>query len=232
MLINSQTTAPPTTSRFRAEQYCDVESSGTRGRSVAVLGNGRESLAISLDQARLRMSLFELERKLVIEPVNSVLLHTTLGESLFPAVIDRVCFEAAHRENRQLEARLMGAFEDTPLEDGINHPAELIIDEALRSVDGQCVFGRLKSLSVDGGRPELAASVLRCLGRRRPGTSAWRAEIVRLALAADDIEMRDAAVQAAESWGGPEMLETLESHTEAVPWLHAYIEDVVEDLGE
>ena len=42
--------------------------------------------------------------------------------------------------------------------------------------------------------------------------------------------MRDAAVQAAESWGDLGMREVLSSHTEAVPWLRAYIEDVVEDL--
>ena len=95
------------------------------------------------------------------------------------------------------------AFEAEPLEDGIDHPAERIIDDALRSVHGRRVLAWFRALSVDVERPGLAASILRCLGRRRPGTSAWRVEIVRSALAADDVEMRDAAVQAAESWGDP-----------------------------
>ena len=140
--------------------------------------------------------------------------------------------EAEHRETRQLEARLRTAFEDTPLEDGINHPAELIIDEVLRSVDRQHVLEWLRTLSVDAGRSNLAASVLRCLGRRRPGTPAWRAGIVQAALAAGDVEMRDAAVQAAESWGGHKVRDILRNHVEETSWLRMYIEDVVEDLGK
>ena len=197
-----------------------------------MIGGGRESMAVSLDQARLGRALVELGLQLVFELADTALLYTKLGASLFPAVVDKACFEDENQENERLENRLMIAFEAEPLEDGIDHPAEWIIDDALRSVHGRRVLARLKTLSVDVERPGLAASVLRCLGRRRPGTSGWRAELVRSALAADDVEMRDAAVQAAESWGGPETRAVLLSHAEAVPWLRAYIEDVVEDLGE
>ena len=124
------------------------------------------------------------------------------------------------------------AFDADPLEDGIDHHAERIIDDALRSGGGRRIFAWLRECSLDAGDPGFAANVLRCLGRRRPETSAWRAGVVCSALAANDVEMRDAAVQAAEAWGDPEMLEALERHTEAVSWLRTYIRDVVEDLRE
>ncbi len=130
----------------------------------------------------------------------------------------------------QLEARLRMAFEDRPVEDGINHPAERIIDDALQSVDVQLHLEWLRTLSVDTGSPDLASSVLRCLGRQQPGTPAWRAEVVRAVLATDDVEMRDAAVQAAESWGGVEMRNALQSHHETVRWLHACVEDVLKEI--
>lgn len=228
MLIDYREPALP---RGLPASHPGVEPSSASGRSVVVLEIGRDSLAVSLDQANLRMALFELGWTLVGEPANTMLPGTMLGKFLFPAVIDKVCFEAQDYGQRKLEARLRGAFEDTPLEDGIDHPAEPIIDEALRSVDGQRVLGWLRALSVAAGHPELAASVLRCLGRRGLGTPAWRAETVQAALATEDVEMRDAAVQAAESWGGLEVRDVLRSHVEPIPWLREYIEDVVEDLG-
>ncbi len=42
--------------------------------------------------------------------------------------------------------------------------------------------------------------------------------------------MRDAAVQAAESWGG-DLADILRTHHEPEPWLREYIRDVISDLG-
>ena len=232
MLVDSREPALSATHPFLPALFPNVDRSGMTEGSVSMVGSGRESMAVSLDQARLGRALVELGLQLVVEPADTALLYTNLGASLFPAIVDSACFEDENRENERLENRLRMAFEAEPLEDGIDHSAERIIDDALRSVHGRRVLVWLRALSVDVERPSLAASVLRCLGRRRPGTSAWRVEIVRSALAADDVEMRDAAVQAAESWGDLGMREVLSSHTEAVPWLRAYIEDVVEDLGE
>ncbi len=55
---------------------------------------------------------------------------------------------------------------------------------------------------------------------------------MRDGLAAKDVEIRDAAVQAAESWGGREILDVLKSHQEPERWIRDYIRDVVEDLRE
>ena len=91
----------------------------------------------------------------------------------------------------------------------------------------------LRALSLDTTHPSFAASVLRCLGRQTPpGTGSWRAGLVRDGLAMEDVEIRDAAVQAAELWGDPNLLNVLEAHSESEAWLRDYIRDVIDDIGE
>ena len=140
---------------------------------------------------------------------------------------------AGNRDQDRLTTKLQVSFEDSPLEDGMGHPAEGIIAEALRSVNDQRVLGWLKALCTDISRPCFAASVLRCIGRQDGvGTSSWRVQIVRDGLAIDNVEIRDAAVQAAESWGSSDFLQVLKSHAEPEPWLRQYILDVIQDLED
>ena len=128
---------------------------------------------------------------------------------------------------------LYSAFEDEPFENGMDHPADQIIENALRSASDQRVLEQFGALCLDVERPSFASSILRCLGRQTDiGNAAWRAGIVRDALATDDIEIRDAAVHAAEFWGGSEIVDTLISHNEPVPWLREYFRKVVDDLAE
>ncbi len=138
------------------------------------------------------------------------------------------------REQERLAARLWASFEEAGhLEDGMYHPAEQIMEQALRSENGQQVLEWLRTLASDADQPGFSAEVLRCLGRQTlPGTASWRIGIVRDGLAMDDVEMRDAAVQAAEWWGGPDMQNVLKSHSESEPWLQDYIWNVIKDLGE
>ena len=131
-----------------------------------------------------------------------------------------------------MESRLGLAFERDCLEDGMNHPAESILDDALNSEHAHDALSRLQALSLDGERASLSASTLRCLARRRPGTSSWRAGIVRRALSSDCVEIRDAAAQAADEWGGREIRDALKAHSEPVEWLRAYIDDILEDIED
>ena len=131
----------------------------------------------------------------------------------------------------RLESALYASFEAEPLEDGLSHLTEKIIDQVLQSGDGPSVLRWLREFCLDATQPSFAASVLRCLGRQLdPGTDVWRAGLVRDGLAMSHIEIRDAAVQAAESWGDSGLVDVLESHTEPVTWLQDYILDVIEDL--
>ena len=58
-----------------------------------------------------------------------------------------------------------------------------------------------------------------------------RVELVRDGLATEGVEIRDAAVQAAEAWGDLGMVEVLESHREPVAWLRDYVRSVIDDLA-
>ena len=128
---------------------------------------------------------------------------------------------------------LHAAFETQPLEDGMHHKAEDIIEQAFQSGEDPRILEWLRAFSLDDTQPSFAASVLRCLGRQEHlGTSSWRSELVRDALALDDVEIRDAAVQAAELWDAREILPVLKSHSEPESWLRDYICDVIDDLGE
>ena len=115
----------------------------------------------------------------------------------------------------------------------MHHPAEEIIADTLRGTENSNVLTWLKAFSLDSTRASLAASVLRCLGRQNhPGTERWRVGLVRDGLVAKDVDIRDAAVQAAELWGDRGMRTILLAHFEPEPWLRDYVRDVAEELGE
>ena len=232
MLVDSEASVSSTTPRFNFSAFPEVQLSGAVDvdGSAAFSAGGRKSVPASSDSARLARRVVELWQKLVAERVDTSFHETVPGASLFPAVIDAVGFAIEGPEKERLEFGLKAAFDAEPLEDGINHPAEQIIGKALQSVERFHILACLEALSVDAEHPGFSASVLRCLSRLQPGTSAWRAGVVRASLGADDVEMRDAAVQAAESWGGTEMRDVLLRHVEVISWLRAYIEDVVDDL--
>ena len=127
--------------------------------------------------------------------------------------------------------RFWAAFEAEPLEDGVSHPAEDTITEALSELGTPRALECFRDISLDMDNPAFAASVLRCLGRQADlGTEEWRIGLVRAALGADDVEVRDAAAQAAESWGDFGMIAVLEAHDEPVAWLKDYIDAVVDDM--
>lgn len=131
----------------------------------------------------------------------------------------------------RLDMMLSAAFEAEPVEDGVAHPAEQILERALHTGDQPTALGVVAALCGEPARPGFSAATLRCLGRLTPpGSSAWRSAVVRGALAHTDVELRDAAVQAVESWGDPSLVDVLRSHCEAEAWLAEYIREVTEDL--
>ena len=201
------------------------------------------SLGISWDATQLRRAIMELDYYLYsIEDGAYALLSTWLGEKLFFPALEDVDYswqtdakKSSFVESRQAQLlyRLHAAFESEPFEDGMDHPAEQIIKRALQSSENQQVFDWFENFSLDMEHPSFAASILRCLGRQTNlGTSSWRARLVRKTLAVGNVEIRDAAVQATESWNDPELVEILRSHNEIEPWLYEYILSVINDLGE
>lgn len=138
---------------------------------------------------------------------------------------------AEEREQGRLANKLHAEFEAEVLQDGEHHPAEDLIQEALRTSQERVVLQWFETWAVDASQPSFAASLLRCLGRQeRFGTDSWRTELIRKALSVDDVDIRDAAVQAVESWEDQELIQVLMGHDEPEHWLKDYIQGVIYDL--
>ena len=132
----------------------------------------------------------------------------------------------------KLSISLYSAFEEEPFENGMDHHADQIIEDALRYSRDERILEQFSAMCLDIERPCFASSILHCIGRQTEiGNAAWRAGLVRNALATDDIEIRDAAVHAAELWGGAEIVDVLMSHNEHVPWLRGYVGEIIGDLA-
>lgn len=210
-----------------------VQESPSSGDSLRLTGSGRESLGVSRDAAFVHKVILEFVRSVAFYRADTVTLETPLIASLFPTVLDIACLEIQSEEQERLQARLNAAFEAELVEDGMRHPAETIIAQALEKPEASQVLSYLKALSLDATRVSLAASVLRCLGRQeRPGTESWRIGLVRDGLAVENVEIRDAVTQAAELWGDYGILNILKTHIEPVSWLRDYIQELIDDLEE
>ena len=106
----------------------------------------------------------------------------------------------AEKSEVSLEMRLVSAFETEPVEDGFHHPAEEVLRTSLKESRGSAMQW-IRSLALDPVRPSFSASILQCLGRLPdPGSLAWRKNLIRDALKQGGVEVRDAAIQAAELW--------------------------------
>jgi hypothetical protein len=135
------------------------------------------------------------------------------------------------RQRDVLLMELEADFNNEPLEDGIDHEAERTLKNALNALQAELVLPWLAEFCTKVSRPNFAASVLRCLGRLSPpGTLTWRSILIEEALQKENVEIRDAAVQAVEQWEDTDLAEILKVHEEEIPWLHDYIQEVISDL--
>ncbi|MCY4170417.1 MAG: hypothetical protein OXF08_02335 [Bacteroidetes bacterium] len=133
----------------------------------------------------------------------------------------------------KLRDSLYASFEAQPLQDGIDHSAEEIIKEAMEFSDHARILDWFYSVCLDVDTPTFSSSLLRCLGRQTGlGTEFWRSRLVSEALTTDNVLIRDAALQAAEFWGGSKIRQILEIkvQTEPLHWLRGNMLDVIEDL--
>jgi len=199
------------------------------------------SSAVSSDIESMQKRMKELERELLSCQTYNKLVASPMVIGFFQMHLNLTEFEKIWRqessikgkERVQLENKLLTAFDAEPLEDGMDHPAEQIIGQVLDSRENETILRLLRAFSLDVSCPSFAASVLRCLARLpHTGTLEWRTSLVRDALSTNDIEIRDAAVHAAELWGDQEMCNILGQHVEPKPWLRDYISDVLVDLSD
>ncbi len=156
-------------------------------------------------------------------------MHLDKAEEL--SHLQPIDFKAAEEEFRQ---KLLLSFEWEPIEDGYSHPAEQIIEDALKRYKSGAINWIQAVYHGHTGRPAIAANILRCIGRLDCNLiEPWGIEMATKGLSNPDVEIRDAAICAFEIWGGAESVATLKDHlkAETVPWLKDYIRWVIRDLS-
>ena len=123
-------------------------------------------------------------------------------------------------------ATLRAAIEAEPVEDGTSHPAERVIAETIAGNEAEGFVSALLEVAPS----PLQASMLRLLGRAPVQDAPLRRRVIEAGLSSEDVQIRDAAVQAVESWEDAACIELLRQHEEPVKWLADYIQDVIVDL--
>lgn len=140
------------------------------------------------------------------------------------------------KAKENFKSELMSALRAEHIEDGMSHPAEDIVQSAFdRSpeIAGQWI----QSLFVDNyyKRPAIAGAILRLLGRLPYSLVGFTGTLLSVAgLIHQEVQIRDSAVRALESWGGSSSQVVLENHLdrEPAPRLARYIKQVIKDLSD
>lgn len=129
----------------------------------------------------------------------------------------------------EAQRQLVSAIKGEPLEDGVVHPAEELIAKFYEKHGDNELFSLISSQTSTNSA--ITASAIRLLGRANYIDADLQQRVISLGLASPSIEIRDAAVQAAELWGDGAVVSLLRSHREPCPWLADYVNRVVRDLS-
>lgn len=122
--------------------------------------------------------------------------------------------------------RIVTFLRDEPVEAGLNHPAEATLQTYLDTYGSAHVASILSALD----NSAIWADLLRLLGRSQHIPLADREQLVRDGLASAHVEVRDAALQAAELWDDSNLATLVRTHREPVPWLAEYAVQIARDL--
>jgi hypothetical protein len=123
---------------------------------------------------------------------------------------------------QKLRHSYLTALTAEPVLDGYDHIGSALLEESASMYPELTLRWLLELLS--GTRGSASADTLRLLARTIAFGETARSALVRTALASDSSEVRDAAMQAVESWRDVELFRLLRAHTERDEWLRDYAE--------
>lgn len=129
-------------------------------------------------------------------------------------------------ENDSLDA-IHRAIERQPVEDGYSHPAEELVADHVERFGG----GGLVEHTWSANGPTDAPDLIRLMGRTPEIAPDLRRLIVERGLASGDVAVRDASIQAVETWEDASLIALIRAHRDPVGWLAEYAEKVARDLG-
>ena len=128
----------------------------------------------------------------------------------------------------KLYSHLRADFNAEPVEDGMDHEAERTLQNAFNEYSYDELLIWLLEFCSDSDHPVFASSVLRCLACiPLPGSKEWRITLIENALIQDDVEIREAAIQAVEHWEEIDLINLLQKHHDKDDWLDRYANSVV-----
>lgn len=139
------------------------------------------------------------------------------------------------KAQESFKSELISALRAEHIEDGMSHPAEDIIRSAFER-SPEVALQWTQSLFVDNyyKRPAIAGAILRLLGRLPYSLAGSTGTLLTIGgLIHQEIQVRDSAVRALESWGESSSRVVLENHVdkEPAPRLAKYIRQVIKDLS-
>src|SRR5262249_38918812 len=126
--------------------------------------------------------------------------------------------------------QLLESIRQEPVLDGIDHAGQAILCEAFARDPAAAAEWAL-ALVQDRSQESFAADTLRLLCRIKPSSSDWRRTMVETALRSPSPTVRDASIQAVESWADPDLIAALRRHFEPDRFLSDYAAQVLRDLG-
>ena len=134
---------------------------------------------------------------------------------------------------KKVESKLFSGLGMEPVEDGSIHTLEMFLEKTIQDYGSSFGDWLIELLLRNLWNSSLKAGLLRLLSRLKPFTEEWRLKAVELGLSSPDVELRDAAVQAAENWEDVESVQALcvQAIREDCPWLKNYISCVIRDLS-
>lgn len=104
------------------------------------------------------------------------------------------------------------------------HPAELTARHMFSSYE---IASKKWVMGLDENT-KLMPEIIEILGRFRPADDAWRAKCIAEWLQKANVQVRDAAIRAAENWGDNKCISILRAHEEKIDWLRAEIESILQ----
>lgn len=129
-------------------------------------------------------------------------------------------------EGESIDA-IHAAIDDESVDDGYTHSAESMISDHIGRFGGSGLIEHGWTTS----SPVRMADLIRLLGRIPEIEVELRRAVVERGLASPHVVVRDAALQAAETWEDASLLVLLRAHRDSVPWLAQYAEKIVRGLG-
>lgn len=124
-------------------------------------------------------------------------------------------------------AAINALIDDEAVEDGYTHSAESALREHIEHYGAVALIDHAFMTE----SPIRAADLVRLLGRIPEVEIELRRKIVERGLASPHAAVRDAALQAAETWEDRSLVALLRDHRDAVPWLSQYADKIVRGLG-